>query len=72
MTIQVTNPGATLDDAEQQRRAELVRAAREAIESSGGCTPEEDRAGQDAWVRGETTLDELIERVQHRLVGPPL
>lgn len=49
---------------ERERRANLVREVREVFGSVDETGDAEHRAAQDAWVRGELSLDELIERVQ--------
>ena len=50
-------------DIERERRAELVRRVRSIIESAGGHGAEDYREDQDAWVRGDITMDDLMERV---------
>lgn len=54
----------TITQAEQTKRAEAVRQARHSTEMEGGRSSDEARVDQDAYVRGEITIDELIERAK--------
>ena len=53
-----------LPGPEQDRRAELVRVVRARIEAAGGSGRAEFRAAQEAWVRGEISLEEIMDRAQ--------
>lgn len=54
----------TITREEQQRRAEAAREIRHSTELEGGRTSDEARADQDAYVRGEISIDELIARAK--------
>lgn len=56
----------TITAAEQARRAEAVRQIRHSTEMEGGRSSDAARADQDAYVRGEISIDELIARAQAR------
>lgn len=47
---------------EQARRRAIVEEARHSSEMEGGRSSEVDRALQEAYVRGELTLDQFLER----------
>lgn len=55
--------------AEQARRAEAVRQIRHSTEMEGGRSSDEARADQDAYVRGEISIDELIARAKAQYGG---
>lgn len=65
MTGQVAAGGAAqpIPEGERQRRRAVVAAARHSSEMEGGGTTPAARAVQDAWVRGDLTLDEYLDRV---------
>ena len=54
----------TITKAEQDRRAEEARQIRHSTAMEGGKSSAADRADQDAYVRGEITIDELVERAK--------
>lgn len=54
----------TITKEEQQRRAEAAREIRHSTELEGGRSSDEARADQDAYVRGEISIDELIARAK--------
>ena len=54
----------TIAAVEQARRAEAVRQIRHSTEMEGGRSSDAARADQDAYVRGEISIDELIARAQ--------
>lgn len=56
----------TITAAEQARRGEAVRQIRHSTEMEGGRSSDEARATQDAYVRGEISIDELI--AHHRVL----
>ena len=56
----------TITAAEQARRAEAVRQIRHSTEMEGGRSSDEARADQDAYVRGELTVEELGVRLKAR------
>ena len=59
----------TITKAEQAERAEAVRQIRHSTEMEGGRSSDEDRVDQDAYVRGEITLEELFGRIKTRYAG---
>lgn len=59
----------TITKTEQERRAEVVRQARHGTEMKGGHTDEATRADQDAYVRGELSVDEVTARTKDRHGG---
>lgn len=59
----------TITEAEQARRAEAVRQIRHSTEMEGARSTDEARVDQDAYVRGEITIDELLMRVKARHGG---
>lgn len=60
----MSNTRATITAAERARRAEAVRQIRHSSEMEGGRSSDEARADQDAYVRGEISIDELIARAK--------
>lgn len=60
----MSNTRATITAAERARRAEAVRQTRHSSEMAGGRSSDEARADQDAYVRGEISIDELIARAK--------
>jgi hypothetical protein len=54
----------TITAAEQARRLEAVRQIRHSSELEGGRSSDEARDDQDAYVRGEISIDELIARTK--------
>jgi len=59
----------TITKAEQAERTEALRQIRHSTEMEGGPSSDEDRADQDAYVRGEITLEELFGRIKARYAG---
>jgi len=59
----------TITKSEQARRAEAVRQIRHSTAMEGGQSSDEARVDQDAYVRGEITIDELVEHAKARYVG---
>ena len=51
---------------EQARRRKAVDAARHSSEMEGARSDEPTRTDQEAYVRGELTVDDLLKRVRHR------
>lgn len=56
----------TITAAEQKRRAEAAKRIRHSTEMEGGRSSEAARADQDAYVRGEITIEELIAHTKAR------
>lgn len=52
------------DDAEQALRRRVVDQARASSALEGQRSSAQARADQEAWVRGEIDVDELLERVR--------
>jgi hypothetical protein len=59
--MSVTNSKTTITEAEAARRRRAVDKARHSSEMEGGRSSEEHRAAQEAYVRGEIEIDQLIE-----------
>jgi len=59
--MSVTNSKITITEAEAARRRRAVDKARHSSEMEGGRSSEEHRAAQEAYVRGEIEIDQLIE-----------
>lgn len=59
--------GATLSVEAAERRRAAVAAARHSIEMEGGRVSEDARVVQDAFVAGELTLDEYLDRARRGL-----
>jgi hypothetical protein len=60
---------AMITAAEQARRLEAVRQVRQSTEMEGGRSSDEARVDQDAYVRGQISIDELIARTTARHGG---
>lgn len=56
--------GMSIDDTEQALRRGVVDQARASSALEGQRSTAEARADQEAWVRGEIDIDELLERVR--------
>ena len=54
----------TITEAERARRRHSVDKARHSTEMEGGRSSDAIREAQEAYVRGEIEIDELIERSQ--------
>ena len=59
--MSVTHNKTTITQAEAARRRRAVDKARHSSEMEGGRSSEAHRAAQEAYVRGEIEIDELIE-----------
>lgn len=55
-----------LTPEERARRRRAVQAARHSSEMEGGRSSVQARADQDAYSRGELTVEDLLERVRRR------
>ena len=53
----------TIDEAERERRRGAVDAARASTALEGRTASDEAHADQEAYVRGDIEVDELLERV---------
>ncbi|QFG69715.1 hypothetical protein [Ornithinimicrobium pratense] len=53
---------------ERERRRRAVDNARHSTEMEGGRSSENMREAQEAYVRGEIDLDDLIEQAQHSYI----
>ncbi len=56
----------TITKAEQAERAEAIRQIRHSTEMEGGQSSDAARADQDAYVRGELAVEELVKRAKAR------
>ena len=65
-TPEQPEPSTPITPQEQARRRRAVDAARHSSEMEGARSDEPTRADQEAYVRGELTVDDLLERVRHR------
>lgn len=54
----------SIDDTEREARRGVVDQARASSTLEGQCSGDVARADQEAWVRGEIDIDELLERVR--------
>ena len=59
----------TITKAEQAERAETIRQIRHSTAMEGGQSSDEARADQDAYVRGEIAVEELVKRAKARYAG---
>lgn len=57
-----------IDNAERDRREQMLADVRHSTAMEGGDSGPDAKAIQDAWARGEITLDEMIERTR-KLTG---
>lgn len=64
MPVSVTNSKPTITEAEAARRRRAVDKARHSSELEGGRSSAAQRDAQEAYVRGEIEIDQLIELSQ--------
>ncbi len=67
--VAVEGRGAVISEQERERRRVVIEGARHSSEMEGGGTTPAARAVQDAWVRGELTLEEFIDRVSRNVTA---
>ena len=60
----------TITARERARRAHIVALARLGVELEGWRSSETTRALQDAYVRGDLELDDLVARTQYATAAP--